>query len=98
MEPKDTGPDVGHPYQTPKEVAKAQENVGAVQPGCSPLTNELLGPEEELIGELKYEDVEETNLGPDLEIAQAVAHIPKADNWADIEMQESIHPRVLNLR
>ena len=92
IEPKDPGPDVGRLYQTPKEAAKLQENVGAVQPSHSPLTSELFGLEEELIGELDYEDVEETNLGPDPEIAQAVAHIPKADNWADVEMQKSNSP------
>ena len=36
--------------------------------------------------------MEETNPGPNLEIAQAVAHIPKADNWADVEMRESNSP------
>ena len=92
VEPKDPGPDVGHPYQTPKETAKLQENVGTVQPGCSPLTSELLAPGEELIGELDYEDVEETDLGSDLEIAQAVVHIPKVDAWAGVEMQESNSP------
>ena len=45
MELKDLGPDIGCPYQTPKEAAKPQENLGAVQPGRSPLTSELLGPE-----------------------------------------------------
>ena len=92
MEPKDPVPDIGHPYQTPKETAKLQENVGTVQPGCSPLTSELLAPGEELIGELDYEDVEESDPGPNPEIAQAVAHIPKADAWADVEMQESNSP------
>ena len=92
VEPKDPGPDVGRPYQTPKERVKPQENVGTVQPSCSPLTSELLAPGEELIGELDYEDVEETDPGPDPEIAQAVAHIPKVDAWADVEMQESNSP------
>ena len=32
--------------------------------------------------------MEETNLGPDPEIAQAVAHIPQADTCADVEMQD----------
>ena len=42
---------------------------------------------------LDYEDVEENNPGiPDLEIAQAVAHIPLADAFADVEMQESQPP------
>ena len=41
---------------------------------------------------LDYEDVEENDLGvPDPEIAQAVAHIPQADAFTDVEMQES-HP------
>ena len=36
--------------------------------------------------------MEENNASmPDLEIAQAVAHIPKADAFADVEMRES-HP------
>ena len=92
VELKDPGPDIGHPYQTPKERAKPQENVGTVQPSHSPLTSELLAPGEELIGELDYEDVEETDQGPDPEITQAVAHIPKADAWTDVEMQESNSP------
>ena len=42
---------------------------------------------------LDYEDVEENDLGvPDLEITQAVVHIPKADTYADVEMQESQPP------
>ena len=41
---------------------------------------------------LDYEDVEENDPDvPDPEIAQAVAHIPQANAFADIEMQES-HP------
>ena len=41
---------------------------------------------------LDYEDVEENDLDvPDPEITQAVAHIPQADTFADVEMQES-HP------
>ena len=63
-----------------------------VQPGRSPLTSELLAPDEELTEVLAYDDVEEDVVGmPDLEIAQAVAHIPQADAFADVEMQES-HP------
>ena len=61
--------------------------------GRSLLTSELLAPGEELIEDLDYEDMEETDLGqPDLEIIQAVAHIPQADAWADVEMQESHSP------
>ena len=83
---------MGLPYQTPKEANKLQESKQVVQPGHSPLTSELLAPGEELIGELDYEDMEETDPGlPDPEIIQAVAHIPQADAFADVEMQES-HP------
>ena len=91
---KDLGLDVGRPYQTPKEADKPQEGEQAVQPDHSPLTSELLAPGEELIGELDYEDVEEADPGltADPEIIQAVAHIPWADAWADVEMQESHSP------
>ena len=89
VEPKDLGPDIGRQYQTPKEAATLQESMGTGQPDRSPLTSELLAPGEELIKEHNYEDVEEADPGPDLEIAQAVAHIPQADTWADVEMQES---------
>ena len=42
---------------------------------------------------LDYKDVEENDLGiPDPEIAQVVAHIPQADAFADVEMQESQPP------
>ena len=42
---------------------------------------------------LDYEDVEENDPGiPDSEIAQAVAHIPQADAFTDVEMQESQPP------
>ena len=37
---------------------------------------------------LDYEDVEEINPEPDPEIAQTVAHIPKADVCDDVEMQD----------
>ena len=56
-------------------------------------TRQLLALGEELIGELDYEDVEEADLGhPDPEVIQAVAHIPQANAWADVEMQESHSP------
>ena len=93
VELKDSGPDVGRPYQTPKEANKPQESEQVGQPGCSPLTSKLLAPDEELIGELDYEDVEEADPGrPDTEVIQAVAHIPQANAWADVEMQESHSP------
>ena len=93
VEPKDSGPDVGHPYQIPKEANQPQESEQVTQPGHSPLTSELLAPGEELIENLDYEDMEETDPGqPDPEIIQAVAHIPQADAWADVEMQESHSP------
>ena len=42
---------------------------------------------------LDYEDVEENDRSiPDPEITQAVAHIPQADAFADVEMQESQPP------
>ena len=41
---------------------------------------------------LDYEDVEENDPGvPDPEITQAVAHIPQANAFTNVEMQES-HP------
>ena len=87
---RDSGPSVGHLSQTPQETSKPQEST--VQPGRSPLTSELLALDEELTEVLDYEDVEENNPGvPDLEIAQAVAHIPQANAYTDVEMQES-HP------
>ena len=93
VEPKDSGQDVGRPYQTPKEANKPQESEKVAQPGRSLLTSELLAPGKELIGDLDYEDVEEADPGhPDPEIIQAVAHIPQADAWADVEMQESHSP------
>ena len=83
---------MGHPSQTPQETSKPQGSEQTVQPGRSPLTSELLAPDEELTEVLDYEDVEENDPGvPDPEIAQAVAHIPQADPFADVEMQES-HP------
>ena len=82
-----TGPGVGNPNRYPKEVSSQSKQGKLNQPSCSPLTNELLDPGEELLGELDYEDVEETNPEPDPEIAQAVAHIPKVD-VCDVEMQD----------
>ena len=93
VEPKDSGPDVGRPYQTPKEANQPQESEQATQPGHSPLTSELLAPGKELIEDLDYEDVEETDPDqPDPEIIQAVANIPQVDAYADVEMQESRPP------
>ena len=92
VEPKDSGPDVGCLYHTPKET-KLQESEPVAQPDRSLLTSELLARGEELIGELDYEDMEETDPShADPEIAQAVAHIPQANAWADVEMQESHSP------
>ena len=84
---------MGHPSQTPQETSKPQESEQNVRPGRSPLTSELLAPDKELTEVLDYEDVEENDLGvPDPEITQAVAHIPEADAYADVEMQESQPP------
>ena len=83
-----TGPGVGNPNRYPKKMSPPSKPGKSDQPGCSPLTNELLEPGKELLGELDYEDVEEINPQPDLEIAQAVANIPQADVYADVEMQD----------
>ena len=84
---------MGHLSQTSQETSKPQESEQTVRPGLSPLTSELLAPDEELTEMLDYEDVEENNLGvPDPEIAQAVAHIPQADAFADVEIQETQPP------
>ena len=81
-------PGVGNPNQYPKEVSSKSKQEKSNQPSHSPLTNELLDPGEELLGELDYEDVEEINPQPDPEIAEAIANIPQADIYADVEMQD----------
>ena len=89
----DSGLSMGRPSQTPPEKNQLQESEETVRPGRSPLTSEFLAPDEELTEVLDYEDVEENNPGvPDPEITQAVAHIPQADAFADVEMQESQPP------
>ena len=83
---------MGQLSQTPKKTSKLQESEQTVQPGRSPLTSELLAPGKELTEVLDYEDVEENDPNaPDPEIAQAMAHIPLANAYTDVEMQES-HP------
>ena len=83
-----TSPGVGNPSWSPKGVSTQSKSGKLNQPGRSPLTNELLDPEEELLRELDYEDVEDINPEPDPEIPQAVAHIPKVDICDDMEMQD----------
>ena len=83
-----TGPDVGNLNRYPKEVSSQSKQGKSNQPSHSPLTNELRDRGEELLGELDYEDMEEINPEPDPEIAQAVAHFPKADICGDVEMQD----------
>ena len=83
-----TGPGVGNPNRYPKEVSSKLKQGRSGQPSRFPLTNELLEPGEELLGDLDYEDVEEINPRPDPEIAQAVTNIPLADAHADVEMQD----------
>ena len=84
---------MGHLSQAKQETDKPQESEQSVQPGRSPITSELLAPDEELTEVLDYEYVEENNPGvPDPEIAQAVAHIPQANAFTDVEMQESHSP------
>ena len=87
-EPRGTDPGVGNPYPYPKETPSWQEGGETSQSRCSPLTNELLAPGEELIRELDYEDIEETEPTSYLEIVEAVANILKADDCADVEMQD----------
>ena len=87
-----TGPGVGNPNRYPKEVSSKLKQGRSGQPSHSPLTNELLEPGEELLGDLDYEDMEEINPHPDLEIVQAVANIPLADVHADVEMQDIRRP------
>ena len=82
-----TGPGVGNPNRYPR--GSSQSKQGKLnQSSHSPLTNELLDPGEGLLGDLDYEHVEEISPELDPEIAQAVAHIPKADVCADVEMQD----------
>ena len=50
-----TGPGVGNPNRYPKEVSSQFKQGKLNQPSRSPLTNELLDPGEELLGELDYE-------------------------------------------
>ena len=71
-----TGPGVGNPNRYPKGTSSQSKQGKLNQPSRSPLTTELLDPGEELLGELDYEDVEEIDLDPDPEIAQAIANIP----------------------
>ena len=92
IEKKDSGPSVGHPSLAAPET-KPPEGEWVVWPDRSPLTSELLAPNEQLTDVLDFEDVEEYEPSmPDPEIAQAVAHIPQPDAFADVEMQESCPP------
>ena len=78
--PKDFGPNVRRPYQ----LSRHQDDAGASQAGCSSFTNKLLSSEENMTDFLNYEDDEQE----DPEIAQAVAHILKSTDDADVEMEE----------
>ena len=90
VEMRDSDPSMGRLSRTPQETSKPLESEQTVWPGHSPFTSELLAPDEELTEVLDYEYVEENDLGvPDPEIIKAVAHIPQADAFADVEMQES---------
>ena len=86
---RDSGLSVGQPSPANQEAGKPQGSELMVRPGRSPLTSELLAPDEELTEVLDYKDVEENEASmPDPEITQAVSHIPQADAFADVEMQE----------
>ena len=91
-----TGPGVGTLNRYPKEAPSQSKQEESNQPSRSPLTNELLDPGEELLGELDYEDVEETNPDPDQEIAQAVTHIPRRTRVLTWKCRMSDFFRVLN--
>ena len=66
--PKDKGPDVSQCY----ELTQCQDNTGASQAGCSPLTDELLTPGEDVTTILNYQD----DTQEDPEIVQAIVNIP----------------------
>ena len=83
-----TGLGVRNPNRYPKEVSSQSRQGKLSQPSRSPLTNKSLEPGEEQLGELDYEDMEEINPQLDPEIDQAVANIPQADVYADVEMQD----------
>ena len=76
--PKDKGPDVRKCYDPPRcqnDMGAGQaggSQMEASQAGCSPLTDELLAPGEDVTTVLDYQyDVQE-----DPEIVQAIVHIP----------------------
>ena len=76
--PKDNGPNIGKCYETPQH----QESMGTNQAGRSPLTEELLAPEEHVTTVLddQYKDPE---------IEQAVANIPLHTDPVDVEMKDA---------
>ena len=98
--PKDKGPDIGKCYEPPRH----QDGMGASQAGGSqtgasqasrsPLTDELLAPGDDVTTVLDCQyDVQE-----DLEIAQAIAHIPPRSDAMDVEMEDVNVPPESNLR
>ena len=48
VEMRDSGPSIGHPSPANQGTGKLQESERMVRPGRSPLTSELLAPDEEL--------------------------------------------------
>ena len=56
----------------------------ASQASRSPLTDELLAPGEDVTTVLDYQD----DVQEDLEIAQAVVHIPPRTEATDVEMED----------
>ena len=81
--PKDKGPDVGKRYDPPQ----CQDDMGAgqaggsqmeaSQAGCSPLTDELLAPGEDVTTVLNYQD----DVQEDPEIEQAIAQKLRTWKW-----------------
>ena len=97
VEMKDLGSRVGHPSPATPET-KPQEGEWVDWPDRSPLTSKLLAPNEQLTNVLDYEDVDEYEPSmPDPENAQAVAHIPQPDAFADVEIQELRPPQGFEL-
>ena len=66
-----------------------QVKAGKIKPAQPfPSHQRVVRPRRGTARELDYEDVEEISPEPDPEIAEAIANIPQADVYADVEMQD----------
>ena len=72
-----TGPGVGNLNRYPKKMSSPSKPGKLDHPGHSPLTNELLAPGEELLGELDYEDVGEINPQPTRRLLRPLQTFPR---------------------